>query len=284
MNMTSMKKRKTHMKKHWVSALLLGLYAVIVLFPLLIAVLNSFKSESAIISGLFKFNFSMIDFEAYRSSITVLRFWQGLTNNIIVMSITLFIVISASSLMAYAIAVIKTRFLRVSYILSILLLCIPINVTILQLVPLMTWSNLINTHLGASLVYASVSMPIAIFLYTSFMRTIPTAIYESAFTEGSGIIQTYFYISMPLMKTITGTVVIFSSTTIWNDLIVSMVTLTKSGKSMLVPRLYALNSATHTRWDLVFASAVLVSLPVAVLFVLLQKAFVQGLISGSLKE
>jgi raffinose/stachyose/melibiose transport system permease protein len=165
----------------------------------------------------------------------------------------------------------------------ILLICIPVNVTIIKLIPILKSIGLLNTRLGASLIYADKTIPVAVFLYTGFMRTLPKELYESAIVEGSGIFQTYRLIYMPLMKTITGSVVIFSSTTVWNDFLVSIVTLGSVKISTLVPRLYALNSATFTRWDLVFASSILVSLPVIVLYVLLQRAFERGLLSGALK-
>ncbi len=269
--------------KHPISGFLLVVYAALVLVPIILAVVNSFKSASDIQNSFLTFNFQIANLNAYKASLLVLRFWQGLANNVIIMAITLSIAIPAASLMGYAVTVVNTKFLRLAFVVMILLICIPANVTIIKLIPILKYAGLLNTRLGASLVYAALTLPVAVFLYTGFMRTLPKELYESAIVEGSGILQTYRFIYMPLMKTITGSVVIFSSTTVWNDFLVSVVTLGSFKVSTLVPRLYALNSSTFTRWDLVFSSSILVSLPVIVLYVLLQRAFERGMLSGALK-
>ncbi len=269
--------------RHPIAGFLLVVYAAVVLVPIILAVVNSFKSASDIQNSFLTFNFHIANLNAYKASLLVLRFWQGLGNNVIIMAMTLSIAIPAASLMGYAVTVVNTKFLRLAFVVMILLICIPANVTIIKLIPILKYVGLLNTRLGASLVYAALILPVAVFLYTGFMRTLPKELYESAIVEGSGIFQTYRFIYMPLMKTITGSVVIFSSTTVWNDFLVSVVTLGSFKVSTLVPRLYALNSSTFTRWDLVFSSSILVSLPVIVLYVLLQRAFERGMLSGALK-
>ena len=188
------------------------------------------------------------------------------------------------SLMAFAISLVNSKFLRTVYMTSILLICIPIHAIILQLVPLLKTIGLINTYLGTSFVFTALSLPVAVFLYTGFMRTLPRELSEAAVVDGCGLWRIYSSIYMPLMKTITVTVIILRATYIWNDLLVSLVTISDATKTMLVPRMYAFNSSTSTRWDLVLASSVLVSIPVAALYLFLQKFYMRGLVSGAVKE
>ena len=270
--------------KHIVSRIFLGLFAAFVVFPIILAVLNSFKPIAAIQRNFLTFDPATFTLAAYDKVITVLRFGEGLWNNIVITLLSTLMTVVLGSLMAFAISLVNSKFLRTVYMTSILLICIPIHAIILQLVPLLKTIGLINTYLGTSFVFTALSLPVAVFLYTGFMRTLPRELSEAAVVDGCGLWRIYSSIYMPLMKTITVTVIILRATYIWNDLLVSLVTISDATKTMLVPRMYAFNSSTSTRWDLVLASSVLVSIPVAALYLFLQKFYMRGLVSGAVKE
>lgn len=270
--------------KHIVSVLFLGLFTLFILFPIILALLNSFKPIAEIQRNFLTFNLKTFTLEAYDKVITILRFGEGLWNNIVITLLSTAMTVVLGSLMAFAISLVNSKFLRAVYMTSILLICIPIHAIILQLVPLLKTLGLLNTYFGTSFVFTALSLPVAVFLYTGFMRTLPKELSEAAVMDGCGLWKIYSSIYMPLMKTITVTVIILRATYIWNDLLVSLVTISDATKTMLVPRMYAFNSSTSTRWDLVLASSVLVSIPVAALYLFLQKFYMRGLVSGAVKE
>lgn len=271
-------------KKHIGSKILLSLFTLFVLFPIVLALLNSFKPIAAIQKNFLTFDPGTFTLEAYDKVITILRFGEGLWNNIVITLLSIVMTVALGSLMAFAISLVNSKFLRAVYLTSILLICIPIHAIILQLVPLLKSLGLLNTYLGTSFVFTALSLPVAVFLYTGFMRTLPRELSEAAVVDGCNLWRIYTSIYMPLMKTITVTVIILRATYIWNDLLVSLVTISDATKTMLVPRMYAFNSSTSTRWDLVLASSVLVSLPVAAMYLFLQKFYMRGLVSGAVKE
>ena len=271
-------------KKHIGSKVLLSLFAFFVLFPILLALLNSFKPIAAIQRNFLTFHLGEFTLQAYDKVITILRFGEGLWNNIAITLLSLAMTVVLGSLMAFAISLVNSKFLRAVYLATILLICIPIHAIILQLVPLLKTLGLLNTYWGTAFVFTALSLPVAVFLYTGFMRTLPRELSEAAVVDGCSLWRIYTSIYMPLMKTITVTVIILRATFIWNDLLVSLVTISDATKTMLVPRMYAFNSSTSTRWDLVLASSVLVSLPVAALYLFLQKFYMRGLVSGAVKE
>ncbi|MEA5047287.1 MAG: carbohydrate ABC transporter permease [Eubacteriales bacterium] len=281
------RKRETSLSwqnKHVGSKILLSLFTLFVLFPIILALLNSFKPIAAIQRNFLTFDPRTFTLEAYDKVITILRFGEGLWNNIVITLLSVVMTVVLGSLMAFAISLVNSKFLRTVYLTSILLICIPIHAIILQLVPLLKSLGLLNTYLGTSFVFTALSLPVAVFLYTGFMRTLPRELSEAAVVDGCNLWRIYTSIYMPLMKTITVTVIILRATYIWNDLLVSLVTISDATKTMLVPRMYAFNSSTSTRWDLVLASSVLVSLPVAALYLFLQKFYMRGLVSGAVKE
>lgn len=271
-------------KRSVISIVFLGIFVCFVMLPILLAVLNSFKPIREIQKNFLLFDPNTFTLEAYDKVITILRFEEGLFNNVVIMALSLVFIIVFGSLMAFAIALVDSKFLRSTYVVSILLICIPIHAVILQLVPILKKLSLLNTYLGTSLVFTALSLPVAVFLYTGFMRTLPKELSEAAIVDGCSLLRIYGCIYMPLMKPITVTIIILRATHIWNDLLVSLVTISDASMTMLVPRMYAFNSSTSTRWDLVLASSVLVSIPVTLLYLFLQKFFIRGLVSGAVKE
>jgi len=272
-----------YQKKHIGISIILIICMLAILVPVLLAVMNSFKATNDIQQSVLTIRPDMLTFAAYDSVITVLRVWEGLRNNIIIMGISLTLIVAFSSLMAFAIAVVNTKALRRIYYFMIALICVPIYSVMLQLVPLLKFIGLLNTYFGTSFMFTAIALPVSTFLYTGIMRTIPIELSEAAAVEGCGLWHIYFSIYMPLMKAITGTVIILQSTSIWNNLLVSIITLTDPTKSMLVPRMYTFNSSTYTRWELVLASSVLLSVPVTVLYLCMQRVFIRGMVAGAVK-
>ena len=270
-------------KKRLPAYIILALYAAIVAVPIFFAVMNSFKSSADIQLNFFTINKEMFTFDAYSSAISLLSFWKGLGNNVIILFLSLAITVLFSSLGAFAIVVSKKPFFKTVYTILLTLICIPVHAYVFQLTTVLQLFNLDNTYLGTSLVFTAISIPVAIFMYTGFMKSVPIELYEAAVIDGASTWKIYSKIYMPLMITVTGTILILRGTFIWNNLLVSMVTITDASKIMLIPRTYAFNSSTYTRWDLVLASSVLVSIPVMILYVFMQKSFVRGISAGAVK-
>lgn len=280
--MKQLRKRPRKSSKLLIHCSLL-LYVAIVAVPILFAFLNSFKTVEDIQQNFFGLNLSNVSLAAYENVITLIRFGEGLRNNVVILVISLLITIVLGSLAAFAIAIVNSPLMRKIYFLMVLIICVPVHAFVYQLLPILKGLHLDNTYLGTSLVFTSLSLPVAIFLYTGFMKTIPHEISEAAVIDGCSLWRIYLAIYMPLMITVTGTIVIMRGTYIWNNLLISMVTITDAKKTMLIPRTYAFNSSTYTRWDLVLASSMLVSIPVTILYILMQKSFIDGITAGAVK-
>ena len=133
--------------KHIVSVAFLGLFTAFVLFPIILALLNSFKPIAAIQRNFLTFDPRTFTLEAYDKVITILRFGEGLWNNIVITLLSVVMTVVLGSLMAFAISLVNSKFLRTVYLTSILLICIPIHAIILQLVPLL--KSLVARHVRA---------------------------------------------------------------------------------------------------------------------------------------
>ncbi|HHW31429.1 MAG TPA: carbohydrate ABC transporter permease [Clostridiaceae bacterium] len=279
-----MAKNKNKIKdKHLLTTIFLLVYSALTAVPLVIAIINAFKPREEIMFRPLQINFSTLTLDGIKNAFDLMNYPQAIMNNIIVLVISLTIMIVFGSLMGFAVAVVDTKVLKTMYLITILVITIPFQSIMIPIVILLKKLNLLNSYFGTCMIFVATSMSIVVFLYTGFMRSIPKELSEAAIVDGCGIFKTYVTIYMPLLKTITGTVIIIRGQSIWNDLIVAMITLTDARMFTMVYRLYTFVSNKFNRWDLVFSAALLVSTPVIILFIFMQKAFVQGVVSGAVK-
>jgi len=270
-------------KESILPVVILILVSVTFATPLYYVLVNAFKKPEFIYSNPYFVTPASFTLDNIARSFKVMRFPEALLNNIIILVITCALLIVFGSMAGYAIAVTGSRILNLYYIITILVLTVPFQIIMVPLIIIMKKANLINNYLGTSLVYVAISMPIVIFLYTGFMRSLPIQLKEAAIVDGCGMIKTYVYIFMPLMQVVTGTVLILRGQAVWNDLLVPILTISKSSMTPLTLRLYSFASQRLTSWDLVFGGTLLCSLPVIILFLSLQKYFINGIVAGAVK-
>ncbi len=270
-------------RKHPWAVLFLLCYTLLSAIPLVIAFINAFKPRDEILTHPLSVVFSTLNFDGIIKAFNLLDYPQALMNNIIVFLMSLAIMIVFGSLMGFAVAVVGSKALRFSYIVSILVITIPFQAIMIPIVILLNKIGLLNSFLGTSMIFVATSLPVVIFLYTGFMRSLPRELCEAAIVDGCGVWKTYLFIYMPLLKMVTGTIIIIRGVGIWNDLLVCLITISNARMTTMVYRLYSFVSNRFNQWDLVFAASFLVSIPIIIIFIALQKYFVSGVVAGAIK-
>lgn len=261
------------------------LFAVMLfyLLPLWYALNNAFKLADAISIQPFWLTGRTFTLDNIRRAYELLHFPTAFLNSAFILVLSLALLVVLGSLAAYGIVMPNNKSVRRLYTAFVALISVPPQITIVPLVVLLKKLDLINSFLGAAFVYAGMYLPFVIFLYAGFMRTIPKEIVESAAIDGCGPLRTYMSVYMPLLKTITGIVLVIRGVAIWNDLLVPLIVLYKNSMYTLPLQLYVFSSSKIGQWDLVFGGTVLVCLPITVFFLVFQKSFVKGVIAGSIK-
>jgi len=266
-----------------IAAVFLGVYCVIAAIPLFYVLLNSFKNYNDIMYRPMEIDPSKWSFDNFVNAWTVMSLGEGFIANTTFLVLSLAFMVVAGSLMGFAVSIVDSKFLRISYRLIILVITIPFQAIMIPVVVLMTRMGVINSYFGTSMLFAATAMPIVVFLYVGAMKTIPRELCEAAVVDGCGIMQTYARIYLPLLKVITGTVLIIRGTPVWNDLLINMITVTDPLKKTVIYRLTTFLSTRMSMWDFVFGGVVLISLPVIIVFFLLQKVFIAGITAGAVK-
>lgn len=208
---------------------------------------------------------------------------MAMKNSLIITVFSVVIIVLVGAMAAYPLARIKTKFNRgvLNLILAVMMVP-PLSI----LVPLYTnmakWGG-ISEYWGIIVVIATFQLPLSIFLYTNFIATIPKALDESAMIDGCNRLAIYYRIILPLLKPVTATVIILTGVFAWNDYQFSLFFLQKPEMRTVTLAISSFFSQSSSNLNAAAAAALLAILPVVILYIALQKYFVQGMVDGAVK-
>jgi multiple sugar transport system permease protein len=143
--------------------------------------------------------------------------------------------------------------------------------------------GLVNTYLGLILVYMIVTLPLSVWMLTSYFRAIPVELEEAAFIDGASRIGVLFRITLPLSIPGIVAVAVYSFVTTWNEFIFALCFATDSRVKTLPIGLAEFSTEFNTDWGAVMAASLVMTVPIAVLFFSMQRYFVGGLTAGATK-
>jgi raffinose/stachyose/melibiose transport system permease protein len=141
----------------------------------------------------------------------------------------------------------------------------------------------LSTFLGAAVVLTAANIPLGVFMYIGFLKSIPSSIDEAAIVDGCNSLQLFFKVIFPLLKPMTITLFILNFMNIWNDFGTTIYFLNSSENYTLTLTIYNYFSTHSSDWNLVFADVVAVSLPVIIIYFSAQKHIMSGMTSGAVK-
>ena len=271
-------------KKQRILNLILGIllwcFSVLIIIPLFMIVLNSVKNvpESAVMSLKLPTEFHFENFLVVLKDNKLLR---SFLNSFLLVTGSCTITLLVSSLAAFVLVRDRSKSNRYIYIIFLLGLVAPINyiatVKVLQLF------HIINTYIGAILLYTAQFIPFTVFIYYGFIGSIPRNLDEAAMIDGSRGIKLFFQIIFPLLKPVTMTAVVINALNCWNDFIVPLYFLNSSEKWGVVMRMYNYFSQFVSSWNLVCSVMIVTMLPIIILYIIGQKYLISGMTAGAVK-
>jgi alpha-glucoside transport system permease protein len=205
-------------------------------------------------------------------------------NSLIVTIPSTAIPITIAAFAAYAFAWIKFPGRGILFAIVVGLLVVPLQMALIPILRLYSDFGLYGTFLGMWLAHTAFGLPLAIFLLYNFISQLPRDLFESAAIDGASHFQTFIRVVLPLSIPALGAFAIFQFLWVWNDLLIALVFLGPSADQRVMPTaLSLLVGSRGTQWHILTAGAfVTMILPLAV-FLLLQRAFVRGILAGSVK-
>jgi arabinogalactan oligomer/maltooligosaccharide transport system permease protein len=219
----------------------------------------------------------------FRILLTETPFLRWLLNStVIALAVTLTGVALASTA-GYALS--RFRFSGRSSMLNGLLVTqmFPATMLLLPLYLILIKLSLINSYLGVVIIYAATALPFCIWQLKGYYDTIPFALEESAGIDGCTRWQSFYFIVLPLAAPALVITALFSFMTAWNEYVVAALMLQDVEKFTLPLGLRMFQANMSTQWGLYAAGALLVSVPVVIIFLFLSRYLVSGLSSGAVK-
>ena len=160
---------------------------------------------------------------------------------------------------------------------------VPPVVTLVPSIKTLSMLHLMYKPSGLLMFYGGAYFSTTIFLYTGFINSIPESLDESAYIDGANTITIFFRIIFPLLKPCTATAIILMGMWIWNDFLNPLYILGSTAGRTITTGIYNAIGAYTSKWNLVFANVILASLPIVILYLCMQKQFMNGLTAGAVK-
>ena len=262
------------------------LISCIILIPFLLVVINSLKSKRN--ANLLQLSLHGISLEQasknYKEVMESARILTSFLNSLIATAGGAFVVLILASMTAFILVRRKSKLSSLLNNFIIMGLTLP-----LAMVPIYFLLGKINMNtgnsamIGAILVYGASLFPFTFFVYTGFIKGITQEIDEAAIIDGAGPVKLFFSIIFPLLKPVTVTALMNAVMTIWNDFSISLYLLNSSKRTTAVLTTYLFVGQKSSDWQLLFADVVIVSMPVVILYLCMQKYIVAGLSDGAVK-
>lgn len=143
--------------------------------------------------------------------------------------------------------------------------------------------GLLNSHLGLILAYCVTALPLCVWMLKGFFDTVPRELEEAATLDGCNQFQVFTKVVLPLSLPAVAVTALFSFLAAWNEFLLALTFNTSNDMYTLPVGLASLISATGQAWGDFAAASILVSLPVALLFLFFQKFLIEGLAAGGVK-
>ena len=206
-------------------------------------------------------------------------------NSLVVTIPSVAIPITIAAFAAYAFAWIPFRGRGILFTIVVALLVVPIQMSLIPILQIYAAGNLYGSFLGIWLAHTGFGLPLAIFLLYNFMSQLPRDLFESAAIDGASALQTFIRLVLPLSIPALGAIAIFQFLWVWNDLLVALVFLGPGADVRVLPTaLYNLIGSRGGSWHLLTAGAFITMIVPLLVFLLLQRAFVRGILAGSVKS
>lgn len=272
----------------WFRRISLGLIALFAVFPLFV-ILETTVKPLRDVQNTWQWVPSHITFAPYAQIWTTIPLFHYFINSVIVSTISTVVAVTLAVFAGYAIsrfqfrgrrlfslAVLSTQmFPGILFLLPLYLIYVNIGRTI--------GINLYGSYLGLIITYLTFALPFSVWMLAGFFASIPTTLEEAAMVDGTGYWGALLRIVIPVARPGIVAVAVFSFMTAWGEVLFASVLTTQSTRTLAIG-LQEYATQGNTAWNELMAAAVVVSIPVVVGFLALQRHLIRGLTSGSVKE
>ena len=259
-------------------------YTVIALFPVIVIVINSFKSRAAIFrSPLSLPTAETFDLIGYKTVMAQGDFVQYFQNSLTVTVASLFFVLLFGAMAAFALSEYRFKGNTMMGLYLALGIMIPIRLGTVAILQLMVASGLVNTLTALILVYTAQGLPLAVFILSEFMKQVSDDLKNAGRIDGLSEYRIFFRLVLPLVRPAMATVAVFTMIPIWNDLWFPLILAPSEATKTVTLGAQVFIGQFVTNWNAVLAALSLAILPVLILYFIFSRQLIRGITSGAVK-
>lgn len=260
--------------------LLLVVYTLIIAVPLAVVVFGSVKTQQEMFASPFAPTLSP-NLDGYRTVLGGGGLGQAFLNSAVITATSVTLTLVIASLASFALARVRSWLAAVVYGVLILGMAVPAQANMIPQRVLFELLGLLDSRIGLVLINIVVTLPVAVFILTGFMRSLPRELFEAASIDGAGDLRTFGWIVIPLSLPSLAATAIFLFVMHWNDLLYPLLFIQSPEKRTLPLALLGFQGEFLTNYPLLFSGIVVASLPLVVAYVFLQRYFVEGMTAGA---
>lgn len=263
----------------------LCLLSAIFLVPILLVLLNSFKSRFYISSSPFAMPNSetFVGFENYLNGLSPSGFFISFIRSVWVSIASVLVIIVCTSMASWFIVRVKNKFTKAIYFLFAFSMIVPFQMVMYTMTFIVNRISFDNVF-GIVFVYLGFGAGLSVFMFTGFVKAVPLEIEEAAEIDGCNPLQTFFLVVFPILKPTIVTVSILNSMWVWNDYLLPYLILGTDHKTVPVAIQIAMQGAYgSTDYGGFMAMLVLAIIPIVIFYIASQKYIIKGVISGAVK-
>ena len=271
--------------KNVINLIILVLLTVIFIFPILLVLMNSFKSRLYVSTVPFVFprGDMFVGLENYINGVTSSGFVVAFLRSVWITVVGVLLIVVATSLCAWYIARVKSKFCRILYYMFTFSMIVPFQMVMYTMTFVVNRMNFDNV-IGILFVYLGFGAGLTVFMFTGFVKAIPLEVEEAATIDGCTPLQTYFRVVFPMLKPTAITVAILQAMWIWNDYLLPYLVLGSDHKTVPVAIQLAMQGAYgSTDYGGFMAMLVLTIIPIVIFYISSQKYIIRGVIAGAVK-
>lgn len=275
----------TRTRYQWIRTTLLAVGSLAIIFPLYMTISIALKTpaEMGTLQEVLGWPTNP-RWQNFAEATRVAGLLSAFQNSFAITFSTILLTVTTNSMVGYAIGRnMKRRLYRFLFYYFVSAMFIPFAVIMLPVARHMSNLNL-HSIPGLIILYVVYGLPLNVFFYAGYMKTIPADFEEAAWMDGASTFYTFWKLIFPLMKPMHATVIIFASVWSWNDFLLPLIILNVRNINTLALAQFAFQAQFSTNYNLGFASYLLALIPMVVMFLAAQKWIIAGLTGGGIAK
>lgn len=265
-----------------INIVILTILGAVVIFPLYMVLINSFKSIDQIFNSVLSLPTS-ISFDNYRAAFAQTNLLSSATNSLILTVMGVVGIVVFGSMAGYKLARTPGKASKIILLFFMSSMFIPFHSIMITLTRLANSLGLQGSVPGLGIIYIGLGVSMAIFLTIGFVGTIPIELEEAAEMDGASEGQIFRKIILPLLSPILTTIGILNMLWIWNDFLLPLLMLNDINDYTLVLSVNSLFGEYNNDWPGILAALIITTIPLIIIYMLMQKYIIAGIAEGAVK-